>query len=123
MGVGAPILLGALTALTSLIPFIGTVLIWGPIGIWLLLSDNYGSGLGLLAWGAILVHPADNILRPLLISSASDIPLLLVLFGVLGGLFSFGMVGLFLGPLILAILLAIWREWLIEDPAKPTNSV
>ena len=110
-----------MTALTSLIPFIGTVLIWGPIGAWLLLSGHIGAGLGLLAWGAIVVHPIDNILRPLLISSATDIPLLIVLFGVGGGLLAFGMVGLFLGPLILTVLLAIWREWLEGDPAKPAT--
>ncbi|PZN88010.1 MAG: AI-2E family transporter [Candidatus Methylumidiphilus alinenensis] len=121
MGIGTPIFLGAMTALTSLIPFIGTVLIWGPIGAWLLLSGHIGAGLGLLAWGAIVVHPIDNILRPLLISSATDIPLLIVLFGVAGGLFAFGMVGLFLGPLILTVLLAIWREWLAGDMAKPAT--
>jgi predicted PurR-regulated permease PerM len=114
IGVGAPILLGALTALTSLIPFIGTILIWGPIGVWLLLSGDVGAGIGMLAWGAFVVHPTDNILRPLLISSATDIPILIVLFGVVGGLSAFGMVGLFLGPLILTVLLAIWREWLSD---------
>jgi len=121
MGIGTPIFLGAMTALTSLIPFIGTVLIWCPIGAWLLLSGHIEAGLGLLAWGAIVVHPIDNILRPLMISSATDIPLLIVLFGVAGGLFAFGMVGLFLGPLILTVLLAIWREWLEGDQAKPAT--
>ena len=123
IGIGTPILLGTLTAITSLIPFIGTVLIWGPIGVWLLLSNHIGAGLGLLAWGTVVVHPTDNILRPLLISSASDIPLLIVVFGVVGGLFAFGIVGMFLGPLILAVLLAIWREWLGNDQPKPTDSV
>ena len=122
MGVGTPILLGALTALTSLIPFIGTMLIWGPIGVWLLLSDHVGTGFGLLAWGAFIVHPTDNVLRPLLISNVSDIPLLIVLFGVLGGLLAFGMIGLFIGPLILAVLLAIWREWLEDDQVKQKTS-
>lgn len=121
MDVGAPVLLGALTALTSLIPFIGTLMIWGPIGIWLLLTNHYASGLGILAWGSFLVNPADNILRPILISSASSIPLLLVLFGVLGGLLAFGMVGLFIGPLILSVLLAIWREWLVDETNKPKD--
>jgi predicted PurR-regulated permease PerM len=115
IGVGTPILLGALTALTALVPFIGTVAVWGPIGVWLLLSDQIGAGLALLAWGALIVNPTDNILKPLLISNATDIPLVMVLFGVMGGLLAFGLIGLFLGPLILAVLLAIWREWLEED--------
>ncbi|WP_159727236.1 AI-2E family transporter [Methylosinus sp. Ce-a6] len=112
IGAGPPVLLGALTALTALIPFVGTVAIWGPVGVWLLLSDRIGAGLGLLAWGALIVNPTDNILKPLLISSAADIPLVIVFLGVMGGLLTFGFVGLFLGPLILAVLLAVWREWL-----------
>jgi predicted PurR-regulated permease PerM len=115
IGVGPPILLGALTALAALIPFIGTVMIWAPIGVWLLLSEQVAAGLELLAWGALVVNPADNILKPLLISSASDVPLVIVLFGVMGGLIAFGLIGLFLGPLVLGVLLAIWREWLGED--------
>lgn len=112
IGAGPPVLLGALTALTALIPFVGTVAIWGLLGIWLLLSDRIGAGLGLLAWGALIVNPTDNILKPLLVSNAADIPLVIVFLGVMGGLLTFGLVGLFLGPLILAVLLAIWREWL-----------
>jgi predicted PurR-regulated permease PerM len=121
IGVGTPILLGAMTALTSLIPFLGAALIWGPIGVWLLLSDQFEAGLGMLAWGALVVNPTDNILKPLLISNATDIPLVIVLFGLLGGLVAFGMVGLFLGPLILTILLAIWREWLEDDRPEPAS--
>jgi predicted PurR-regulated permease PerM len=96
------------------VPFLGTVAVWGPIGVWLLLADQKTIGVELLAWGAFIVNPTDNILKPLLISGATDIPLIIVLLGVMGGLIAFGLVGLFLGPLILAILLAIWREWLEE---------
>ncbi|WP_036264371.1 AI-2E family transporter [Methylocapsa aurea] len=123
IGVGTPILLGALTALTALIPFIGTVAVWGPISVWLLLSDQVGAGLALLAWGAVVVNLTDNILKPLLISNATDIPLVMVLFGVMGGLLAFGLIGLFLGPLILAVLLAIWREWLDEDGPAGANAI
>jgi predicted PurR-regulated permease PerM len=115
IGVGTPILLGSLTAVTALIPFIGTVAVWCPIGVVLLLTDRVGAGAALLAWGAFVVNPADNILKPILISGATDVPLAVVLIGVMGGLLAFGLIGLFLGPLILAVLLAIWREWLAED--------
>jgi predicted PurR-regulated permease PerM len=54
----------------------------------------------------------DNLIRPLVISNATRIPFLLVMFGVLGGIAAFGFVGLFLGPVILAVLMAVWREWL-----------
>lgn len=115
IGISAPILFGALTALAALVPFIGTLMIWGPISLWLLLSDQIASGLVLLAYGTFIINPTDNIIKPLLISNATDIPLVVVLFGVMGGLIAFGFVGLFLGPLILSVLLAIWREWLDES--------
>jgi predicted PurR-regulated permease PerM len=118
IGAGPPVLLGATTALTALIPFVGTWAVWAPLGAWLLLTDQVGAGLGLLAWGAFVVNPTDNILKPLLISNAADIPLIVVFLGVMGGLLAFGFVGLFLGPLILAVLLAIWREWLGADVAE-----
>ena len=74
-----------------------------------------GLAIGLALWGGLVVSQIDNVLRPLLISSATQIPYLLVLFGVLGGLLAFGLVGLFLGPVVIAVLLAVWREWLQEQ--------
>jgi predicted PurR-regulated permease PerM len=122
IGVGPPILLGALTAVTALVPFLGTVAVWGPIGLWLPFSDRIATGFALLAWGTFIVNPTDNILKPLLISNATDVPLVIVLFGVMGGLLAFGLVGLFLGPLILAVLFAIWRRWLAEDGDRSRSS-
>lgn len=112
-GVSAPVLLGAITALVAMIPF-GTPFAWGSIGIWLLVSGNTASGIGLLLWGALVVSWVDNLVRPMVISNATRIPFLLVMFGVLGGLAAFGLVGLFLGPVILAVLMAVWREWIEE---------
>ncbi|ARN79904.1 AI-2E family transporter [Methylocystis bryophila] len=116
IGVGTPILLGSLTAVTALVPFLGTVVVWAPIGIGLLVAGKVSTGLALLAWGTFIVNPTDNILKPLLISGATDVPLAVVLVGVMGGLLAFGLIGLFLGPLILAILLTIWKEWLNDEP-------
>ncbi len=116
-GVEAPVLLAALTALIALVPF-GTPFVWGSIGVWLLLTGQVAAGVGLLLWGALVVSWIDNLVRPLVISSATRIPFLLVMFGVLGGLAAFGLVGLFLGPVILAVLVAVWREWLEERTAK-----
>jgi predicted PurR-regulated permease PerM len=68
----------------------------------------------LLLWGFLVVSTIDNLLRPLFISGATRIPYLLVFFGVLGGVRAFGLVGVFVGPVILAILLALWREWAMD---------
>lgn len=114
VGLGAPVLLGAVTAVIALIPF-GPPLVWGSIGLWLLLAGQTLAGIGLLIWGALVVSWVDNLVRPLVISSATRIPFLLVMFGVLGGIAAFGLVGLFLGPVIVAVLLAVWREWLEEQ--------
>lgn len=109
-GLDSPVTLGATTALFALVPF-GTPLLWGGAGLWLLSQGKVGAALGMWAWGALVVSQADNLLRPLFISSVSAIPFLLVLFGVLGGILAFGLVGLFVGPIVLAVAWAVWREW------------
>ena len=113
-GVAAPILLSAVTALIAMIPF-GTPFAWGSIGAWLLVTGNTVEGIGLLLWGVLVVSWVDNLVRPLVISNATRIPFVLVMFGVLGGLAAFGLVGLFLGPVVLAVLMAVWREWMEES--------
>ena len=118
-GVAAPVFWGATTALVALIPF-GAPLVWGSIGIWLLARGDTAAGIGLLLWGALAVSWIDNLVRPLVISGVAKIPFLLVLFGVLGGLAAFGLIGLFVGPVILAILLALWREWAAATDSSTT---
>lgn len=113
-GVNAPVLLAVLTALLALVPF-GTPLVWGSVGVWLLFGGDTVAGIGLLLWGGLVVSSVDNVIRPIVISGATRIPFLLVLFGVLGGLAAFGLIGLFLGPVILAVLMAVWQEWLEEQ--------
>ena len=116
-GVKAPILFGALTALLAIIPM-GATLVWLPTGIILILMDQPWPGLGLLLWGFLVVSTVDNVIRPLVISGTSQIPFLIVLFGVLGGLNTFGAIGLFLGPVILAVLLSVWQAWLKQQQEK-----
>jgi predicted PurR-regulated permease PerM len=121
-GVEAPALAGALTVLIALIPF-GAPVVWGSLSIWMLVTGNIWSGVGLLLWGLLLVSWMDNIVRPLVISNATRMPFLLVVFGVLGGVLAFGLVGLFIGPVLLAVSLAIWREWLEEHQQKQEEVV
>lgn len=120
-GIQAPVLLAAFTAAIAMIPF-GTPFVWGSVGVWLVLTGKTVPGVGLLLWGILVVSWVDNLIRPLVISSATRIPFILVMFGVLGGLAAFGLVGLFLGPVILAVLMAVWREWL-EEQARPVGPV
>jgi predicted PurR-regulated permease PerM len=109
VGVGAPVLLGFITALASLIPMFGTFVVWGTVSAWLAATGHWWQGLALLAWGTLLINPVDNVLRPWLLSSAMRMPFLVALIGVLGGLSSFGFVGLFVGPVILAVALVLWN--------------
>ena len=119
-GVGAPVFLAALTTVCGLIPFAAPA-VWGGVCVWLLIKGSTAAAVGLLIWGSIVLGWTDHIVRPFLISREAEIPFLVVLFGVLGGLAAFGLVGLFVGPVILAMLLAVWREWLFESrkPATP----
>lgn len=113
-GVKAPVLFGAITALLALVPM-GATLVWMPIAIALILGNQFWAGTGLLLWGVLVVSTVDNVIRPIVISGASRVPFLVVLFGVLGGLNAFGIIGLFLGPVILAVLLAVWQAWLEQQ--------
>jgi predicted PurR-regulated permease PerM len=116
-GVEAPVLMGAVTVIIALIPF-GAPMVWGSLAAWALVRGEMVDGVGLILWGLILVSWVDNIVRPLVISNATRMPFLLVVFGVLGGVLAFGLVGLFIGPVLLAVSLAIWREWLEEHSTK-----
>lgn len=111
-GVPSAVALGAFTAAASFIPF-GPALVWGAAAVWLFVSDaGLGSVIGMVVWGALFVSSIDNILRPLLISSGpTPIPFLLVFAGVLGGLSAFGMLGLFVGPVLLSVTFALIVEF------------
>lgn len=116
-GIDAPVLWGVLTALVSLIPFVGPV-VWIGLSLGLLAHGETQAALGLFLWGALVVSWVDNLIRPLVISGPTRIPFLLVFLGVLGGLKAFGLIGLFLGPVILAVSIAIWREWQVHVRVK-----
>ncbi|MFP5418187.1 MAG: AI-2E family transporter [Gammaproteobacteria bacterium] len=116
VGIRAPALWGAITALISLIPFMGP-LVWLGLSLSLLAHGETQAALGLFLWGALVVSSVDNLIRPLVISGPTRIPFLLVFLGVLGGINAFGLIGLFLGPILLAVSVAIWREWLVHARA------
>lgn len=112
-GVPNPILLSILTFVVALIPF-GTPFAWGSVAVWLLSQGQTTEGIGLALWGTLVISWVDNLIRPIVISGATQIPFIIIFIGVLGGLTAFGFVGLFIGPVVLAISLAIWREWISQ---------
>jgi predicted PurR-regulated permease PerM len=92
---------------------VGPLIVLAPAVIWLFWIDATGRGTLLLVW-SIVVGLLDNVLRPILIRRGADLPMLLIFAGVLGGLFAFGIVGLFVGPVMLAVTYTLLREWVSE---------
>lgn len=110
-GIEGPVFWGAVMTLLSIIPGIGTGLIWVPAVIFLALDGQTGAAIGVALWCAIVVGTADNILRPVLIGRDTEMPDLLVMLTTLGGLVLFGASGIVIGPLIGALSLTVWKLW------------
>ena len=113
LGLPSPVLWGLVTALFSLIPIIGSAAVWGPAVMILFIGGHWGKGLILLGWGAGVVGQIDSVVRPYVISERVKLHTLLVFFALLGGVNAFGIMGLFIGPVVVSItpvLLAMLRE-------------
>ena len=108
-GLPSPLVFGVVAALFALVPLVGTTIVWAPGAIFLALHGDYGHSIFLALWGVIVVGMVDNFLRPLLISGRAEVPTLAVFVGVMGGLSAFGFIGLFLGPIVLGLLVALFR--------------
>lgn len=106
VGLAAPVVFAVLAAVLSVVPFGGTALVWAPAVIVLAVQGHYTQAGVLLAFG-VVVSTVDNFLKPLLISDRTELPTLGVFIGVLGGLAAFGIIGLFLGPVVIALVLAL----------------
>jgi len=106
VGLPAPVVFGVLAAVLSVVPFGGTALVWAPAVVVLMIQGAYLQAGVLLAIG-VVVSSVDNFLKPLLISDRTELPTLGVFIGVLGGLAAFGLIGLFLGPVVIALALAL----------------
>jgi predicted PurR-regulated permease PerM len=113
LGLSSPLLWGVAMALLSVIPVLGTGVVWLPASAYLFFSGDTVKAVVLLAWGVLVVETIDNLLRPVLVGSRTRLHELVVFFGVLGGLRLFGMVGVFVGPALFSIaasLIALARE-------------
>jgi len=115
-GLPSPLLFGTVMAFTALIPVVGTAIVWLPGVLYLFSTGQTSWGVGLLLWSALVVGQIDNVLRPLLIGGKAGMPLPLLIVGILGGLFSFGLIGLVIGPLVLTVLLFVLEENHREAP-------
>jgi predicted PurR-regulated permease PerM len=107
LGLATPILWALVTGLASLVPFVGSALVWGPASILLFLSGHWVKALILLIWGAAVVGQVDVVVRPYVVSARVKVHTLLVFFALLGGVEAFGIIGIFVGPVILSVTLAV----------------
>jgi predicted PurR-regulated permease PerM len=115
LGLPAPILWTLVTGLASLVPVVGSALVWGPASILLFLSGHWVKAIILLIWGAAVVGQVDVVVRPYVVSARVKVHTLLVFFALLGGVEAFGIIGIFVGPVILSVTLAVL------DMLKTTN--
>jgi len=118
-GVPSPVTLGVLTGIMALIPG-GAPLSFTLVAIYLVASGSPVAGIALVAWGSTELFIVDKTLRPRLVGGPIKLPFLPTFFGLIGGVKTMGFLGLFIGPVLMALLVAIWREWLHEMD-KPEN--
>ena len=113
-GVPRPVLLGGVAGLLSVLP-VGAPVIWIPAAIWLLGSGHIGWGIFLAAYGVFAISGADSVIRPWFIARGAHLPFLLTILGVLGGALAFGLLGIFLGPVLLGVGFTLLNEWGKEE--------
>jgi len=116
-GVPGALVLGIGTFLLSLVPM-GPPLLWIPATAWLAWKGEYGMAVFLGLWGTFIVSGVDNVLKPYLISRGGNLPLVIVLLGVFGGLLAFGFIGLFIGPTLLAVAYSLLLDWVADSRAR-----
>ncbi len=120
-GVPGAVLLSVLTFFFAVIPF-GPPLIWLPASLWLFAQHKPGLGVFMLLWGFLGISSVDNFLRPFLISQGSKMPFVLIFCGVIGGALAFGLVGVFMGPTLLAVVFRLVEEWSSNRALHETDS-
>lgn len=121
LGLPAPVLFGTLMFILALIPFAGTPAVWLPAAIWLIYNGEVGKGIFLIIWGVVAISMIDNFLRPYFISKRLGFHGLLSFIGIIGGMIAFGFIGIFLGPLLIAIPLRLFELYL-KPEEKPQST-
>ncbi len=121
-GVPQPVLLGAVAGFLAVLP-VGAPLVWIPAALWLMASGHLGWGIFLAIYGALAISGADSVIRPWFIARGAQLPFVLTVLGVLGGALAFGLLGIFLGPVLLGVGYTLVNEWATPThpaPADPT---
>ncbi|MDP3743590.1 MAG: AI-2E family transporter [Methylotenera sp.] len=116
-GAPLPLLLALATFFLSVVP-VGPPLVWGGAALWLYNHGDHGWAIFLAVYGLLAISSVDNLVKPILISHSSHLPLLLVVLGVLGGALAFGFIGIFLGPTLLAVGLTLITHWVALQNKK-----
>jgi predicted PurR-regulated permease PerM len=122
LGISSPVFWGAVVSLVSLVPIVGTLLIWGPMTAYLLITGHPTKAILLVVLGSLAVGSIDNLLKPMIIRGRTDMHPLLIFMGVLGGMQVFGFLGVLLGPLVVAVFISflnLYRMELRPEPAAP----
>ena len=114
LGVPSALLWAVVLAFICMIPLAGSFFVWGPAAIYLILTNHVTKGIILVIWGAVVISSIDNLLRPKLIKNQTKLHELFVFFAVLGGMSMFGLLGIVLGPVVLAITLGLLNTFKLK---------
>lgn len=123
LDIPGPALWGALMAVLSLLPAVGAALVWGPVAVYQLFTGHLLEGLGLVAWGVLVIGLVDNLLRPMLVGRDTRMPDYLVLVATVGGISLFGLNGFVIGPVIAALFLVCWKLLTDVREEAPASAV
>ncbi|OHV81466.1 AI-2E family transporter [Rhizobium sp. LCM 4573] len=121
-GVPSPVTLGVLTGIMALIPG-GAPLSFTLVSIYLVASGSYFAGIALFVWGTVELFIVDKTVRPRLVGGPIKLPFLPTFFGLVGGVKTMGFLGLFIGPVLMALIVSIWREWIREIKLADTGEI
>jgi predicted PurR-regulated permease PerM len=119
LGIHAPVLWAVVMAVLSLLPAVGSALVWLPVAIYLLVSGAMWKGIGLIIYGAVVIGLVDNVLRPILVGKDTKMPDYIVLIATLGGIAVFGINGFVIGPVIAAMFMAVWDIFTQMNSSEP----
>jgi predicted PurR-regulated permease PerM len=120
-GLSSPLLLGIAAFFASILPVVGAALVWAPAGLYLIFTGATWKGIFVLLWGSVVISMVDNVVRPWVVSGKVELHPLVLMFVILGGIQVFGFLGLFLGPVIVSVLAAVFQMLREELATNPTG--